>query len=52
MNSAVEPIFNEKVAESEICGSMNSALCILKAEMAYKKKRKKKKRKTLKTQNA
>ena len=24
MNSAVRPIFNEKVAESEVCGSVNS----------------------------
>ena len=26
VNSIVRPIFNEKVAESEICGSVNSAL--------------------------
>ena len=43
INSIVRPIFNiffNKV----VVGLVNSALCILKAEMAYKKKRKKKKR--------
>ena len=29
MNCTVEPIFNEKVTESEICGSVNSARCVL-----------------------
>ena len=53
INSIVRPIFNiffNKV----VVGLVNSALCLLKAEMrAYKeKKKKKKKRKTLKTQNA
>ena len=43
INSIVRPIFNiffNKV----VVGLVNSALCILKAEMAYKKKKKKKKR--------
>ena len=48
MNSAVRPIFNEIVAESEICGSMNSARVHCSREnwstIATETKKKKKKK--------